>query len=57
MERKNNNHCKSLVIWGDNLYSTVGTKFYQNELNMVKLPYFIKSVIIGLILSDEYINF
>ena len=33
------------------------TKFFQNELNMVKLAYFIKSVMIGLILSDGYINF
>ena len=57
MERKNNNDCKSLVIWGTNLYSTVGIRFTQNELNMVKLPYFIKSVMVGLLLSDGYINF
>jgi hypothetical protein len=57
MERKNNNDYKFLVIWSTNLYSTVGIKFTRNELNMVKLPYFIKSVIIGLLLSDEYISF
>jgi len=48
---------KDLVIWGANLYSTVGIRFTQNELNMVKLPYFIKSVMIGLLLSDGYISF
>ena len=50
-------YSKDLVIWGTNLYSTVGSRFTQNELNMVKLPYFIKSVMIGLLLSDGYINF
>jgi hypothetical protein len=29
----------------------------RNELNMLKLPYFIKSVILGLLLSDGYIIF
>jgi|SRR5271156_6171432 len=35
----------------------VGEKLTQNELNMVKLPYFVKSVMIGMLLSDGYINF
>jgi hypothetical protein len=48
---------KSLILWGTNLHSTVGEKLTQNELNIVKLPYFIKSVIIGILLSDGYIIF
>ena len=48
---------KSLTLWGYNLYSTVGIKLTQNELNMIKLPCFIKSVMIGLLLSDGYIVF
>jgi hypothetical protein len=48
---------KDLVVWGTNLYSTVGIKLSQNELNIVKLSYFIKSVIIGILLSDGYIIF
>jgi hypothetical protein len=54
---KNDLKCKSLVIWGDNLYSLVGIKVSKNELNITKLPYFIRSVVIGLILSDGYIVF
>ena len=48
---------KSLILWGTNLHTTVGVKLTQNELNIVKLPYFIKSVIIGILLSDGYIIF
>lgn len=48
---------KSLILWGTNLHSTVGEKLTQNELNIMKLPYFIKSVIIGILLSDGYIIF
>jgi len=39
---------KSLILWGTNLHSTVGEKLTRNELNIVKLPYFMKSVIIGI---------
>jgi hypothetical protein len=49
--------CKSLVPWGDNLYSTVGIKLSQKELDMIKLSLFAKSVMIGLLLSDGYIVF
>ena len=48
---------KSLVQWGTNLQSTARIRFTKNELSMVKLPYFVKSVIIGLLLSDGYIVF
>lgn len=41
------------MMWGTNLHTTVGVKLTQNELNIVKLPYFIKNVIIGILLSDE----
>jgi hypothetical protein len=44
-----------LILWGINLHTTVGVKLTQNELNIVKLPYFIKSVIIRILLSDGYI--
>jgi hypothetical protein len=53
----NKNTNKSLILCGTNLHSTVGEKFTQNELNIVKLSYFIKSVIIGILLSDGYIIF
>jgi len=48
---------KSLMLWGTNLHSTVGEKLTRNELNIVRLPYFIKSVIIGVSLSHGYIIF
>lgn len=38
---KNDLNSKSLVVWGDNLYSLIGTKVSRNELNITKLPYFI----------------
>lgn len=48
---------KSLILWGYNLYFTVVIKLTKNELNIIKLPCFIKSVMIGLLLSDGYIVF
>ena len=48
---------KSLVNWGTNLSSTVGMKISKNELNNIKLPNYIKNVIIGILLSDGYIVF
>jgi hypothetical protein len=48
---------KSLVVWGLNLTSTVGIKFSRNQLAMVKLPPYERSVIIGLILSDGWLRF
>ena len=35
----------------------VGIKVSQNELNIIKLPPFIKNLIIGVLLSDGYIIF
>ena len=47
----------SLVIWGKNLSSTVGSKFTLNQLSMVRLAPYPYSVIIGLLLSDGGISF
>lgn len=47
----------SLEVWGINLRSTVGDKFSRNELAMIKLPSYERSVIIGLILSDGWLRF
>lgn len=57
IDNTNFHYNKSLVIWGDYLYSTVKEKFSISELNMVKLPNYIKSIIIGILLSDGYITF
>jgi len=47
----------SLTVWGENLPSTVGSgRFTQKERNMIKLPPFQYSVIVGLLLSDGWIN-
>ena len=42
----------ALVVWGLNLYSTVGSIFTKEERKMIKLPNYQFSVIIGVILSD-----
>jgi len=44
--------CKSLVVWGTNLQSTVGEKFTRKELTMVILTPYTRGVIVGLLLSD-----
>jgi hypothetical protein len=46
---------KSLVLWGSNLGSTVGTRYTKYELSIIKLPNDIKSIIVGIILSDGHI--
>ena len=50
-----NSHSLSLVVWGTNLTSTVGTKFTRTQLAMVQLPPYQLSVIIGLLLSDGWL--
>lgn len=48
----------SLVVWGTNLTSTVGMgRFTKQVRDMIQLPNFQKSVIIGLILSDGLLRF
>ena len=48
--------CKFLVIWGENLSSTAKEKFNRTELAIVKLPNNIKHVVIGLVLSDGWLE-
>jgi len=53
-----NNTNLSLVIWGTNLTSTVGTgRFSKQVSNMIILAPYQYSVIIGLLLSDGWITF
>ena len=55
---KNNSYLikeKSLVLWGSNLNSTAGTRYTKYELSIIKLPNDIKSIMIGIILSDGHI--
>lgn len=48
---------KSIVVFGSNLTSTIGLRFTLNQLAMVKLAAYRKSVIIGLLLSDGWSRF
>lgn len=53
-----NKENKDLVLWGENLPSSVGNKrLTKIEREMIKLPSFQHSVIIGLILSDGWLTF
>jgi hypothetical protein len=57
---QNPNHSQSLslVPWGNNLFSSVGIKnISKEERDMIKLPKFQYSVIIGLILSDASLGY
>ena len=51
---KNPGHsdCLALIVWGSNLCSTIGSSFSQKERDMIKLPSYQYSVIIGVVLSD-----
>jgi hypothetical protein len=54
---KNNNYLineKSLVLWGSNLSYTAGTKYTKYVLSIINLPNDIKSIIVGIILSDGH---
>lgn len=47
---------REIVVWGENLCSTVGYGRYTKIVKqMVKLPYYQESVIIGIILSDGHL--
>ena len=48
---------KSIVIWGTNLTSTVGIKFTRKQLVMVQLAPYQYNVIIGILLSDGWLEF
>ena len=46
---------KALVVWATNLSSTVGVRFTRSQLSLVKLPLYIHSTMVGLILSDAWL--
>jgi len=51
-------NCTDLVVWGEPLYSNVGhPKFTKLVSFIIQLPPFYKGVIIGLLLSDGWLNF
>ena len=46
----------SLTVWGTNLPSNVGCRRFTKQIsNMIKLPPFQYSVVVGLLLSDGYL--
>lgn len=52
-----NNQCKVLVLFGENLCTTTGLPKYTNIVkNMVKLSPQIKGVLVGLLLSDGWLQ-
>lgn len=47
-----------MVVWGTNLTSTVGMgRFTKVVRNMIQLPFYQKSAMVGLILSDGWLRF
>jgi len=55
---KNSNNSRdnlSLVLWGNILSSTTRIRYTKHELSIVKLPEKVRSVIVGIILSDGHI--
>lgn len=46
----------NLVIWGSNLALTLGGRLSKTQSNITKIPPFIRSVIVGLILSDGWMQ-
>jgi hypothetical protein len=50
---KHSSNTRALVIWGSNLSSTVNTvKIKKSTRNIIQLPLHIKSLVVGLLLSD-----
>lgn len=53
-----NNVCKSLVVYGSNIENNVGNKKYTSIVSyMINLPNRILYILVGLILSDGYIDY
>lgn len=46
----------SLVVWGSNLGLTIGKKLSRIQANMTKIPLEIQSIIVGLLLSDGWMQ-
>jgi len=46
----------SLMAWGVNLSSTLGVKYNKSVRNIVALPSFFNDVIVGLLLSEGYLQ-
>jgi NADH-ubiquinone oxidoreductase chain 6 len=58
LQKSNYFGCRALVVWGTNLGSTVGFgRLTRQVSNMIKLPSYQLSVIIGLLLSDGWLIF
>jgi hypothetical protein len=51
-----NSSCKALVLYGTNLSSTVGSRFTAFDRNLIKIPNNLKSLFIGIIISDASIS-
>jgi len=51
-----NQQCTSVVLWGSNLSSTIGLRYSNKLRDMVLLPPFKYSIVIGLILSDGWLQ-
>lgn len=57
-KKPSTNNELSLVVWGTNLRSQVGTgKFTKLVSSIINLPNYNKSIIIGLLLSDGWLTF
>ena len=50
--------CKNLVIWGENITTSVGLGRYTKQVSeLIKIPPFQYSIIVGLLLSDGWMTF
>lgn len=46
----------SIVVWGSNLGLTLGNRLTKIQKNMIKIPPYIQSIVVGLILSDGWMQ-
>jgi len=51
-----NVNSNSLVVWGSNLGLTLGGRLTRIQANMIKIPPYVQSVMVGLILSDAWMQ-